>query len=516
MRRTRRAAPTRPPLRAARCQEATQTQKQTTVVQQLRADVAAGRASRRELEREESRLSSMQSALSRTTSELSGVFAAARGFLSSVTGGGSQQGVAAHAAAEAGSEPPEVAAERAAAGGSSARGRSPRADWPLPQKAGPAQEPAAAAAEAAAEEEPKPGTTAAAPGPEEKGATAGGAVLGLASGLVYSGLKGLANLVVAAGEAADRTAAAVEEERRASAALVGALQALRPPLTPRSSWEDARARLPAGEAAAWAALSPARCRQVFDALLLALRRAEREAEAAAAAGFRALLAEAGVGEGADWADFAASHADDARLRALRSEADRLREFESFVSTARTAREAQEVRAARVAEREARAAAAEAGFRALLTERGAALAAASDWPAAKRLLWGDSRYDAVPFRRREELWAQSRAELAAKGRLPAVPAPAASAAQRLAEAEAEAGAEAAAVAAAAAAAQAEAAADAPVPADASRSLEELQYLRAEQERLRAEYDRMAEKVRWGGGRGVGRGWRMQVASPGGGG
>jgi hypothetical protein len=75
-------------LEARVMQEATATEVQTGVVRQLRGDVAAGRASEAQLQREEAALQGMQRSLASSVKELNSVFGAARGFLSAVLGPG--------------------------------------------------------------------------------------------------------------------------------------------------------------------------------------------------------------------------------------------------------------------------------------------------------------------------------------------------------------------------------------------------------------------------------------------
>lgn len=73
-------------LEARVMQEATATEVQTNVVQQLRSDVAAGRASQEQLRKEESVLEGMQRGLTASVKEMNSVYGAARGFLSAVLG----------------------------------------------------------------------------------------------------------------------------------------------------------------------------------------------------------------------------------------------------------------------------------------------------------------------------------------------------------------------------------------------------------------------------------------------
>lgn len=80
-------------LEARVMQEATATEVQTTRVQQLRGDVAAGRASAADLLREETALEGMQRSLASSVKEMNSVYGAARGFLSGILGsGGSGKG----------------------------------------------------------------------------------------------------------------------------------------------------------------------------------------------------------------------------------------------------------------------------------------------------------------------------------------------------------------------------------------------------------------------------------------
>ncbi len=98
-------------LEARVLKEATATEVQTTVVQQLQADVAAGRASEDKLRREQAALADMQRNLASSVKDLNSVYGAARGFLSGMLGGaGGSKGqrrdaAAAEAAAKAAAPP---------------------------------------------------------------------------------------------------------------------------------------------------------------------------------------------------------------------------------------------------------------------------------------------------------------------------------------------------------------------------------------------------------------------------
>ena len=79
-------------LEARVLKEATATEVQTTVVQQLQADVAAGRASEDKLRREQAALADMQRNLASSVKDLNSVYGAARGFLSGILGSGGSKG----------------------------------------------------------------------------------------------------------------------------------------------------------------------------------------------------------------------------------------------------------------------------------------------------------------------------------------------------------------------------------------------------------------------------------------
>lgn len=100
-------------LEARVMQEATATEVQTNVVQQLRSDVAAGRASQEQLRKEESVLEGMQRGLTASVKEMNSVYGAARGFFSAVLGssGGSGKSGKSDAKSDGGSSKAAAAAE---------------------------------------------------------------------------------------------------------------------------------------------------------------------------------------------------------------------------------------------------------------------------------------------------------------------------------------------------------------------------------------------------------------------
>lgn len=265
-------------LEARVLKEATATEVQTSVVRQLRDDVAAGRASETKLAREQAALADMQRSLASSVKDLGSVYGAARGFLSGILGGGGsggkaaaagsgassrgQQAVAAAPAAAADQRMPKWAAkevslervdpdaywaqQRDRSSGSSSS--SSRGSWQQEDKGAEAVESVAAA--------------------EAAGAAAAAAVGGAARSawrLGSSALSGLGAFAASLREEAQRNAAAAAAEaalqKRAAAAYLEALQALAgPTLSAASRWEETASRLE--ETPAFAVLSDARREQV--------------------------------------------------------------------------------------------------------------------------------------------------------------------------------------------------------------------------------------------------------------
>ena len=83
-------------------QEATATEVQTGVVEALRKDVKAGRASEAELRQQESRLAGMQRTLQSSVKDMNSAYGAARGFLSGMLGSSGSRGQRAEAANSSG------------------------------------------------------------------------------------------------------------------------------------------------------------------------------------------------------------------------------------------------------------------------------------------------------------------------------------------------------------------------------------------------------------------------------
>lgn len=288
-------------LEARIAKQASDTQTQTGVVQQLREDVAAGRASAADLQREESTLKAMQGALRSSVKELSATYGSAKGFLSSVLGNRSgsrgQSG-----AAEAAAPPPPVETPQAPAS-TSGEGSS-------------------------------------------KGPQVGKAVTDVATNAIYSGLKltGLAlNAVADLASAAERGISKAQAEaaakKAATVAFVRTLQSLDPPVTTSSSWEATAALIPAADELA--VLSERQKRQAFEAYVDALRRAEKAAADRALASFKELLSEKGegLGEEATYADFATVAAADSRFGGVALEVERKAAFEEYMAKRQAAKQA---------------------------------------------------------------------------------------------------------------------------------------------------------------------------------
>jgi hypothetical protein len=369
--------------------QASETETQTSVVQQLREEVAAGRAGPQDLRRAEGRLAGMQTALQASAKELNSMYGGARGLLSSLAEprGGSQGGGGAGADAGA---------------------------------AGAAAEQVVPAASPAAEQGGS--------GSGSEGGGGGTSAGELATNLIYNGLKLTGRALNAASDVASAVEKSISraqeeaaERRAATSAFLGALRAMQPEIGSATAWEDAARALPAS--AAYASLSDRQRRQAFESYALALRRAERAAAGDAAAALRALLQEAAPGEGTSYPQFAARYAADPRFAGV-AEPDRVAAFNAHLAAGRAASEAAaaSASAARAAARSAQAAAAEADFRRLMQAHEAVLARGAPWAEVKRAMWADERWGAVPDARRRELHAEYVALLKEAGAMAPPPPP----------------------------------------------------------------------------------------------
>ena len=198
------------------------TQTQTAIVEQLKADVAAGKASKADLEKEEGILRRMKKTLQSSVGELNNAYKSAAGFVSSAL------------SYSAGDSPSSYGSKKEL-----------KLEDPSKATASSRASPSKAAIKAAVpvEEESKQKEEA-----EESNNPAGGiteAVTGVATSAVYSGLKltGFAlNAVADMAAAAERGMARAREKAQAQKAatrkLVSVLQELDPPLGPGSTWES--------------------------------------------------------------------------------------------------------------------------------------------------------------------------------------------------------------------------------------------------------------------------------------
>ena len=261
-------------LEARVLKEATATEVQTTVVQQLQADVAAGRASEAALRREQAQLADMQRSLASSVKEMNSVYSSARGFLSGILGGGGSRGQRGAAAAAAPAEAPPAPAKRLP--------KWAAKEVPLEAvDAGAARQQAAAAAQRQGsgsrggsrssgswqEDEDEYDEQAAVAAAEAAGAAAAAAAAGAARtawSFGRSALSGLsafaASLKEEAQRNAEQAAAEAARQKEAAAAYMQALQALTPALTPAARWEEVEGRVP--EAPEFSLLSAVRREQV--------------------------------------------------------------------------------------------------------------------------------------------------------------------------------------------------------------------------------------------------------------
>ncbi len=288
-------------LEARLAQEASETQTQTTIVQQLKKDVAAGKASTAELEKEESVLLNMRSSLQTSAKELNTLYSSAKGFLSAVV------------------KP-----------GGSAEMKRQQEEEEEKEKA------AAAAAEAAAAAQ------------AESEATLGvsKSVTDAATNAIYSGLKftgmalnAVSDLAAAAERGVSKAQAEAAARRAANAAFIDALQALNPPLSASSTWEEVSKALPKNNEV-YAVLTETQKMQAFEVYVDALQRAQRNAAQRAAIAFTTLLEET-VSNSSDsvdsmnYEDFATSAAArDPRFSGVVSDADRRAAFDAFIAKRR--------------------------------------------------------------------------------------------------------------------------------------------------------------------------------------
>ncbi len=223
-----------------------------------------------------------------------------------------------------------------------------------------------------------------------------------------------ADIAISLAKETERSVEGAAAQRAASAAFAETLRALRPPVTADSGWREVSAQLAAApppprssSRAPVATLDEAGQRAVFDAYVGTLRQAREAGRKAAAAGFRDLLLEAeaklAAGSGAPLASlsfeaFSTRWGNDPRFKRAGSDGQRRMAFRAYTEEAAAAMAAA---AARKAERES----AEADFRQLMAEQEALVASGLGWVQLRRSLWADARYDRVPERRRRELFGE---------------------------------------------------------------------------------------------------------------
>jgi serine/threonine protein kinase len=256
-------------LEARIAQQSSETQTQTTIVQRLREEVAAGRASRDELEREEGILLSMRATLQASAGELGGMYQSAKGFMSSVL----------------------------RIGGTGSKERSQQQQPHLRDTQAEAPRPAAVSSgSSTSPSSPLKTTSATSSNSTTSSRDVGKVVSDAATNAIYSGLKltGMAlNAVADMAAAAERGMVRAQEEaaaqRAAMKAYVSALQGVEPPVGPESNWDAVSAAVP--ESDEYALLSMQQRKQAFEAYVEALRRIRKAAEEEAR---RALSASASV------------------------------------------------------------------------------------------------------------------------------------------------------------------------------------------------------------------------------
>ena len=396
--------------------QASDTEIQTNIVQKLRKEVAAGKASSKELEKEESNLQSMRGKLQESAKELNSLYSSAKSFLSDKAGKSSEGSGGKKSTASS-------AADNTSATASSS---SSSIDNDNDDTAG-----------------------------------VSSAVASAATNAIYSGLKltsralnAVSDLAAAAERGVSRAQAEAAARRVATGAFVEALQAVNPAITPDSKWDDVAAAVPESES--YATLTRLQRKQAFDIYVDALLRKRRELARQAVAAYATLLEESGLTTTSTYDEFAKAAGKDARFTGMLNETERKDEFYTFVGKLK----AGEQRALAAAEAERVAA-----------ERkvAAAKAAAERETAAKAVA---TEREAAATRAAEE--ATIAAQVAAEK--------AAVAAKLAAEKEA------------AAAEAAKTVAPVPAPAAPSPEMQQFEFIKAEQARLKEEYARMEAKLK----------------------
>ncbi|GFR52016.1 hypothetical protein Agub_g14440, partial [Astrephomene gubernaculifera] len=181
--------------------------------------------------------------------------------------------------------------------------------------------------------------------------------------------------------------------RASDLAFLALLREAHPPLTGRTSYQQAEARFGGDER--WTALAEEpRRRQLYDSFLQATRRLEEQARAAAEASFKAALRRLNVTASSNWAEVQSCLLEtDPALSEVQDEERRQQLFLEVVSELQLQAALQE--AARKAEAE---------FTAMLEELSdPRVTSTSTWSLVRRAVASDPRFQALPEHRRRELF-----------------------------------------------------------------------------------------------------------------
>ncbi|PNW72528.1 hypothetical protein CHLRE_16g688526v5 [Chlamydomonas reinhardtii] len=194
--------------------------------------------------------------------------------------------------------------------------------------------------------------------------------------------------------------AAKKQQRVLDLAFMALLREAQPPVASTTSYEQAESRF--GQEAAWLALaSEPKRRKLFDSYLVAAKKVEEQAAAAAEAGYRAALRRYGVSATSKWEQFRADlPRDDPSLEAVADPGRRQQLFVEVVA------ELQLQAALQAAAQKA-----ELEFTALLAEvREPTVTSTSTWALVRKAVSSDPRCQALPEQRRRELFEAYTAKL----------------------------------------------------------------------------------------------------------
>ncbi|KAG2422260.1 hypothetical protein HXX76_016174 [Chlamydomonas incerta] len=194
--------------------------------------------------------------------------------------------------------------------------------------------------------------------------------------------------------------AAKKQQRVLDLAFMALLREAQPPVASSTSYEQAESRF--GQEAAWMALaSEPKRRKLFDSYLVAAKKVEEQAAAAAEAGYRAALRRYGVSAASKWDEFRAGlPRDDPTLEAVVDPGRRQQLFVEVVA------ELQLQAALQAAAQKA-----ELEFTALLAEvREPTVTSTSTWALVRKAVASDPRCQALPEQRRRELFEAYTAKL----------------------------------------------------------------------------------------------------------